>query len=140
MAHTPSDPWQDLLDDFRQQTGIRPVPLSAAEKQSGLLEAFSAAVAPDGQPPSSPEPPHRTRPQRGPDRRMAPASGEARQAALRRIREAMAEQRPTEGRPQPTERPRDPAPISPPPPVTEGPVLPPKRTAMHLAAYKKTGR
>ncbi|WP_130472426.1 hypothetical protein [Candidatus Magnetaquicoccus inordinatus] len=36
------DPWLELLQHLRRQTGITPTPLSPAEKESGILSLFSS--------------------------------------------------------------------------------------------------
>ena len=114
MTPAPSDPWLELIHALRAQTGIQPIPLSEAEKRSGLVTAFAAAVAP-GCPEPPPAPPE-------PGRAWIPK--ETRPIILARIRQALS------AWPQTTEQPVTPAPA-------ESPALPPRRAAVHLAAYRK---
>ena len=39
-----SDSLLDIIRNLREQTGINPIPLTAVEKRSGVVEAFAAAV------------------------------------------------------------------------------------------------
>ncbi|MEO5364409.1 MAG: hypothetical protein H7838_12400 [Magnetococcus sp. DMHC-8] len=156
MKRISSDPLQTLLDHLREQTGITPLPLSAAERQSGMVEAFAAALAPPGQPGTVEGAHHRSasesicphcRSVTGSHRHAAapppPGTDSTRQAVLQRIRTAMSEQAwTTDNR---TIQPAAPAPVTPAPipptsPVQENAPLPPRRTAMQLAAYRKSGR
>lgn len=41
-----SDPLLDLIHHLREQSGIKPIPLSEAEKSSGAMEALSAVLSP----------------------------------------------------------------------------------------------
>ncbi|MBF0184483.1 MAG: hypothetical protein HQM06_08845, partial [Magnetococcales bacterium] len=44
MSASSDDPWQELLNHLRQRSGITPVPLSAEERQSGLLASMLPAT------------------------------------------------------------------------------------------------
>ena len=132
MTHAPSDPWLELIHALRAQTGIKPIPLSAAERQCGMVAAFAAAVAPH---PSEPVTSLPYRPEVPPEPKRGPGPGEMRRAVLAHIRQAVEQIRTTEstaGRSATA----PPTPV----PTEEGASLPPKRTAMHLAAYRKTSR
>lgn len=113
MAHPSSDPWLELLYALRERTGIAPIPLSEAERRCGLLDAFAGRPPPP--PPVEPVQP------------WQPLPGDTRRAALERLRAAVSVHARETFREQiQTEPPR--------------PEPPPKRVAVHLAAYKKTDR
>jgi hypothetical protein len=65
---------QHLLDYLREQTGIKPIPLSQAERQSGILQAFGAGA------PAAPVVPATAAPQSKPA-----ASPASRQELLQRL-------------------------------------------------------
>lgn len=139
MMQAESDPWLALLHAFRKQTGIQPIPLSDAERESGLLAAFSSAAptttphtVPQRQPAMEPEPIQHSVPR------------EARHIVLRRIRETLSDEMRAMAKKinQPTLQPPAESNHTDAPPsasaLSNDPSKQPKRYAMHLAAYKKT--
>ncbi|MBF0401899.1 MAG: hypothetical protein HQL90_14170 [Magnetococcales bacterium] len=138
MAQTSSDPWLELLHTLRKKTGIEPIPLSAAEKESGLLAAFTAVVA-------SPPPTVPSVPQYSPPMELESSQPfrprEPREVVLRRIRATVSEQMRAQAAKaaQPALQ-SLPEPVEPPSPRADAPAVHPKRHAMHLAAYKKITR
>ncbi|MBF0461535.1 MAG: hypothetical protein HQL87_09080 [Magnetococcales bacterium] len=121
MTLAPSDPWLELIHALRAQTGITPIPLSEAERRSGMVAAFAAAVAPVG--PEAPTVPAK--------QRREVSTEEARRPMVEHPRPVATEHNPPR---RETERPVETtlAPVEPSPPS--------KRMAMGLAAYRKTSR
>ena len=139
MTPEPSDPLLDLLHALRKKTGIQPIPLSEAERRSGLLSAFAAAT---GAATTATAPPPTLPPIKQTVGQPPPASGEVRRALLSRIRQAVATQTGATGNSQPSEPHPTAQPVT--PSVGDGPTAPPRSlrraTAKQLAAYKKTSR
>lgn len=145
MTQRESDPWLELLHTFRAQTGIKPIPLSTAERESGLLAAFSAAASPTT-PTSHTVPHHHPAMEPEPEPIQHSVPREARHIVLRRIRETLSEEMRAMARKtaqltiQPPAESNQSASTQSAHTLPNSPSTLPKRYAMHLAAYKKTTR